>query len=288
MAPPSAEQLAHKAIGSLRKKMNALILALDGRPDAHFRWMLKGLLSKLEALDAELAALDARMAEHMAEHEDLIERLDGIPGVDRTTAQAVIAELGTDMTVFPDAAHLASWAGLCPGNAESAGKRFSGKTRKGDRYLRRMLVQSAWAAARTNGCFLQALFFRIAAKRGEKKAAVAVAHRILTIVWRIIRDGVSYKERGGDYFDRRDPQRTARKLTRRLERIGFEVSITRRPIDPVAPSDVVPAEVCSKCHNWRLGQCIHDTPRPKRAYTRRKPKESTSSSGSKLFDRRER
>jgi hypothetical protein len=232
------------------------------------------LLRKLETLDTELAEIDARLEQQMSEQADVIERLSTIPGVDRRTAQAVIAELGTDMSVFPDAAHLASWAGLCPGNAESAGKRFSGRTRKGDRYLRRILVQSAWAAARTRNCFLRALFFRVAGKRGLKKAAVAVAHRILTIIWRIIRDGGAYAERGGDYFDRRDPERTARKLTRRLEHIGFEVDIKRRPIDPVPPNQVVPADICGKCHGWRLGQCIHHNPRPIRKRRPRKPLES--------------
>jgi transposase len=265
------EQMANQAVSKLRTKMGALVLALDGRPDAHFRWMLSRLLGKLKALDVEVAEIDAQLDQQMSEQADLIERLSTIPGVDRTTAQAVIAELGTDMSVFPDAAHLASWAGLCPGNAESAGKRFSGRTRKGDRYLRRILVQSAWAAARTQNCFLRALFFRIAGKRGLKKAAVAVAHRILTIIWRIIRDGCAYEERGGDYFDRRDPQRTARKLTRRLQHIGFEVEIKRRPIDPVPPDQVVPADLCGKCHGWRLAQCIHHNPRPKRQYTPRKP-----------------
>jgi len=233
--------------------------------------MLSRLLRKLDGLDAELAEIDAQLDEQMSEQAELIERLSTIPGVDRTTAQAVIAELGTDMSIFPDAAHLASWAGLCPGNAESAGKRFSGRTRKGDRYLRRILVQSAWAAARTKNCFLRALFFRIAGKRGLKKAAVAVAHRVLAIIWRIIRDGGVYEERGGDYFDRRDPQRTAQKLTRRLEHIGFQVEIKRRPIDTVPPDQVVPADVCGKCHGWRLGQCIHHNPRPKRRRNSRKP-----------------
>jgi len=264
------EQMANQALSRLRDKRAALVLALDGKPDAHFRWMLSRLLRKLESLDMELAEIDAQLDQQMSEHADLIERLSTIPGVDRTTAQAVIAELGTDMSVFPDAAHLASWAGLCPGNAESAGKRFSGRTRKGDRYLRRVLVQSAWAAARTKNCFLRALFFRLAGKRGLKKAAVAVAHRVLTIIWRIIRDGGAYEERGGDYFDQRDPQRTARKLTRRLEHIGFEVEIKRRPIDPVPNDQVVPASVCGKCHRWHLAHCIHHNPRPLRK--RRPPK----------------
>lgn len=268
------EVLAEKALGHLKKKTPELVLALDGRPDAHFRWMLTGLLHKLEWLDAELAGIDAQLAEQMAEHADLIERLSTIPGIDRITARALIAELGTDMTQFPDAAHLASWAGLCPGNAESAGKRFSGKTRKGDRYLRRMLVQSAWAAAHTRDCFLRALFLRVASHHGMKKAAVAVAHRILIIAWRIIRDGVEYRERGGDFFDRRNPERTARKLARRLERIGFTVAIT--PRHPVPAPTVVDATVCGRCAAWKLPECIHAIPHPKRTNRPRTPKNSSA------------
>jgi transposase len=131
------ETLAHKALGTLRTKIPELIAAFDGRPDAHFEWMLNRLLEKLDWLDAELAGINRQLDERMRDYADLIRRLDTIPGVDVVVAQAVIAETGTDMTQFPDAAHLASWAGLCPGNAESAGKRFSGRTRKGDRYLRR-------------------------------------------------------------------------------------------------------------------------------------------------------
>lgn len=268
------ETLADKALGTLRTKIPELMAAFDGRPDAHFEWMLNRLLEKLDWLDAELAGIDRQLDERMRDHADLIRRLDTIPGVDVVVAQAIIAETGTDMTQFPDAAHLASWAGLCPGNAESAGKRFSGRTRKGDRYLRRILVQSAWAAAHANGSFLQSLFFRIARRRGEKKACVAVAHRIATILWNIIRNGGIYEEAGAEFFDRIRPERTARKLTRRLERIGFEVEIKRRPIDPVANDQVVPATLCGKCHRWRLAHCIHHNPRPLQKRRPRKPLES--------------
>ena len=256
--------------------MPELILALHGRTDEHFRWMLTRLLRKLDALDTELAGLDQKTAADMEAHQDLIERLSTIPGIEKTTARTLISELGTDMSQFPDAAHAASWAGLCPGNSESAGKRFSGRTRKGDRYLRRILVQSAWAAARTKDCFFAALFYRIAHKHGMKKAAVAVAHRLLTIAYVLIRDGGVYREPGGDYFDQRNPERTAKKLTKRLEQIGFQVALTRRPLTPVPPSQVIPAEICARCHRWRLGQCIHVEPRPKRAYRRRKPAESAT------------
>jgi transposase len=251
------EQLAKLALRRLKEKIPELILALDGRPDPHFRWMLSRLLGKLEWLDAELAGIDARLCEQMMPHEDLLRRLCTIPGVEMTTARVLIAELGTDMTQFPDAARAASWAGLCPGNSESAGKRFSGRTRKGDRYLRRILVQSGWAAARTRDCFLAALFRRIAHRRGLKKAAVAVAHRILTIAWSIIRNGSEYQERGGDHFDRLHPERTARKLLQRLERIGFEVALKRPVGRPRIDQPPMPPHSCPKC--WRIGiaDCIH-------------------------------
>jgi hypothetical protein len=256
--------------------MPDLILALEGSTDAHFRWMLCRQLRKLDGLDAELAALDQKTEADMESHQDLIERLCTIPGIDKTTARSLISELGTDMSQFPAAAHAASWAGLCPGNSESAGKRFSGKTRKGDRYLRRILVQSSWAAARTKDCFFAALFHRIAQRHGMKKAVVAVAHRLLVVVYILIRDGGFYHERGGDYFDRRNPTRAAKKLTRRLEKIGFAVVLKRTPLTPVRPCEVVAPEVCSKCHRWRLGQCIHDQPRPKRTNKRRHPTESVT------------
>jgi transposase len=267
----SPEVLADKALGQLRNKIPNLILALDGRPDPHFRWLLTDLLRKLDWLDAELANIDSRLCEQMTEHAELIERLSTIPGVERTTARVLIAELGIDMTQFPTPGHLASWAGLCPGNAESAGKRFSGRTRKGDRYLRRILVQSAWAAARAKDCFLRALFYRIAARRGIKKAAVAVAHRILTIAWKIIRDGVEYQEQGRDVFDRRNPLRTARKLTKRLEQIGFSVQISPRTTPSTfPPRTIVSRDICKQCAAWKLSECIHVNKH------RRKPKSKPS------------
>jgi len=254
------EELAQLARTQLRAKIPELILALDGRPDEHFRWMLTRLLRKLEWLDAEVAAVDEKLCEHMQPYEELIRRLCTIPGVDVTTARVLIAELGTDMTQFPDAAHAASWAGLCPGNAESGGKRFSGRTRKGDRYLRRILVQSAWGAARTRNCFYASLFHRIAHRRGMKKAAVAVAHRLLKIAFAIMRDGTEYRERGGDHFDRRNPEKTARKLVSRLERIGMLVEVTRPLQKPEARKirrEPAPPGECRKCWNWGLKTCIH-------------------------------
>ena len=222
-------RLAELACGSLRFRKQELAIALNGRYSEHFRWLLARLLEEYGWLDRKLAELDARITERMLPHADAIRRLSTIPGVDRVTAWTLIAELGLDMAQFADAAHAASWAGLSPGNNESAGKRLSGKTRKGNRYLRRILVQNAWAVAHKKDCFLASVFYRLAARRGMKKAAVAVAHRVLVIAYHILRDGTEYREYGGDYFDRQRPERTAARLTRRLERIGFDVVLTPRP-----------------------------------------------------------
>jgi transposase len=268
------EMLADRAVGSLRSRIPALVLALEGRPDDHFRWMLTGLLDKLDGLDAEVTRMDLELRQRLADNEDLLDRLATIPGVDRVVAQAVLAEVG-DLSAFPDAAHLASWAGLCPGNAESAGKRFSGRTRKGNRYLRRILTQSAWAASHRKDSFLQAFYFRIAHRRGNRKALIALAHRILIIMWKIIREGDVYRERGGNFFDRAHPLSTARKLTRRLEQIGSSVAIEARPISTVQISLAVPPEVCSRCNRWRLPKCIHHNPKPKRTNRKRSPESMT-------------
>jgi transposase len=271
----SAEDLANLALGPLRKKIPDLILALDGRTDEHFRWMLQGLLRKLTSLDAELQEIDARLCEKYAAHEDDLRRLCTIPGVEMTTARVLLAELGTDMSQFPTAAHAASWAGLCPGNAESGGKRFSGKTRKGDRYLRRILVQSAWAAARTRDCALAESFHRTAHRRGLKKAAVALAHRILRIAYALLRNGTEYVEPGGSRFDRIHPEKTAKKLLQRLERIGFEIEIKSRRGRPLGSRnkswqpptpDTVPEAECPRCYAARIkGHCIHLLKRSKKS-----------------------
>lgn len=226
------QDLADLARGHLRAKKPDLVLALEGRMSEHTRWLLGRLLQELQWLDGRVTELDARLTEQMLPHADLVKRLCTIPGVDRLTAWVLIAELGLDMQQFPTAGQAASWAGLCPGNAESAGKRFSGRTRKGDRYLRRILVQNAWAVAHQKDCFLTALFYRIAYRRGLKKAAMAVAHRILIIAYHVIRDGSEYRESGGDYFDRLHPERTAQRLANRLTRIGFDVVLTPRHTQP--------------------------------------------------------
>jgi transposase len=220
------EQLAARAQGSLQLKKAELAEALRGYSSEHFRWLLKQLIEELSRLDNKLNEIDSHLRKQMHPYQDLVRRLCTIPGVQEITAWTLIAELGTDMNQFPTPAHAASWAGLCPGNCESAGKRQSGRTRKGDRYLRRMLIQNAWAVSHSKDCFLTALFYRIASRRGGKRAAMAVAHRVLLIAYYIIRDGTVYQELGGDHYDRKNPERTARRLTQRLERIGYQVTLT--------------------------------------------------------------
>lgn len=230
------EKLAELAHRSLEAKKPLLREALAGRYSQHFRYLLSGLLDDLDRLDRKMTEVTTRLELYMVPHNDLIDRMCEIPGVERVTAWTVLSEIGTDLSAFPDAKHLVSWAALCPGNNESAGKRKQGRTRKGNRYLRRILVQAAWAAAHSKGTFLSALFFRMARRMGMKKATVAVAHRILTILFHIIRDGASFHEAGDDYFDRLHPERAARRLMNRLEKLGFDIS-QLRPVQPPKPCE---------------------------------------------------
>jgi transposase len=253
------EVLANLTVGKVKSSHEEFVLALEGRYSEHLRWVLGQLLQELSSLDRRVAEVDLRIGRLAAEHTDLIARLCTLPAVDLLTAYTLIAEIGTDMSRFPDARHLASWAGLCPGNKESASKRFSGRTRKGDRYLRRILVQNAWAVAHMKDCALTALFFRVAAHQGMKKAAVAVAHRILMLAYYIIRDRSRYREAGGDVYDRRHPQRTAKRLVRRLERIGFEVTVKPKA-EPLKNPGPPPGQTCKMCNAWRIA-CIHVRPR---------------------------
>ena len=228
----SAEFLADRARSRLREKLPSLRLALKGRVTDHHRLMLRELLGDLDAVDSKIERLEQEIVTRVAPYADLIARLCTIPGIDTVTAWTLLAEIGVDMTAFPDADHLASWAGLCPGLKESAGKRMSGRTRKGDRYLRRALCQAAWAVSHTKDNYLAALFYRIAGRQGLKKATIAVAHQLLRIAYHIIRHGGSYRELGGNYFDRLHPERTRNRLVRRLENLGLKVVLERR--DPTA------------------------------------------------------
>jgi transposase len=208
----AAGDLATYTSSRVKRSREEFELALEGRYSDHLRWLPGQLLEELDHVDRRVALVDLRIGQLTQPHTDLVARFCTLPGVDIITAHIILAEIGTDMSRFADARHLASWAGLCPGNSESAGKRLSGRTRKGDRYLRRVLIQNAWAVAHMKDCALTALFHRIAARAGTKKAAVAVAHRILMLAYYIIRDGSIYQEAGGDVYDRRNPERTAKPI----------------------------------------------------------------------------
>jgi transposase len=217
--------MADYARGRLRGKKFQLELALQGTFTDHQRSILSRLMRQVHFLDECIEEITAEIEKRMVPYEDIVRRLDGIPGIDRVTAWTVLAEIGTDMSVFGDARHLASWAALCPGNRESGGKRMSGKTRKGNPYIRRALCQSAWAAARHKQSHLAALFRRIRARRGEQKAVMAVAHELLTIIFHVLRDGTLYQELGAEHYDRQNKPKLTRRLVERLQRLGYYVTL---------------------------------------------------------------
>ena len=220
-----AQALAELARGRLRAKREALAQAVVGRLQAHHIFLLREQLAHLEYLDAAIARVDAELAARLAAEQEAIALLQTIPGVARRTAEVLMAEIGTDLTRFPSARHLASWAGLCPGNDESAGKRRSGRTRKGSPWLRTALVEAAQAAAHTKDTYLATQYRRLAARRGAKRAAVAVAHTLLVMVYALLTQEVTYHELGGQYFDERDRQVVQRRLVHRLEALGYAVSL---------------------------------------------------------------
>jgi len=219
--------LADLAQGKLRKKLPELRRALEGRFRPHHAFLIEQIFAKIDFLDETLQRLTAELDRRLGPFESMLVALDTIPGVDRKTATIIVAETGGDMSRFPSAAHLCSWAAMCPGQNESAGKRRSGKTRNGNRYLRAALIQGALAATRKKNCALQVRYQRIKRHRGHKKAVVAVGHQMLEIAYYIMRDGVSYQELGADYLDRRHTERAARRHVRQLEALGFDVTITK-------------------------------------------------------------
>lgn len=211
--------LASLAKGRLRDKKEELERALQGLVSRHIRFMLIVQLSHIDALDEAIDQVSREIEERMRPFEEELHRLETIPGVGKKTAELIIAEVGTDMSRFPSHKHLASWAGLCPGNNESAGKRSSSRTRKGDPWLREALVEAARAAARTKGTYLCAQYHRIAARRGRKRAAVGVAHTILIIAYHILKHGTVYRELGPNYFDEIDKTAVVRRSVKRLENL---------------------------------------------------------------------
>lgn len=219
--------LALLAKGRLREKREQLEQALTGRVRPHQRLILSELLCQIDSLDESIDRMDAAIEEALRPFDptgELVELLDTIPGVATTTAQVILSEVGTDLSRFPTAGHLCAWAGVAPGNNQSGGKRLSGRTRHGNKALCSALVQAAHAAARSNQTYFGAQYRRLAGRRGKNRALIAVAHSILVVAYHLIQRKEPYKELGADYFDRRKPEATAKRLIGRLAQLGYTVT----------------------------------------------------------------
>jgi transposase len=221
--PAALATLAHRR---LRASPETLRAALHGRVTGHHRFLLRLHLGQVDALQAAIDALDAEVGVHLAPFRTAVQQLTAIPGVKELAARSILAEIGTDMSLFPSAGHLLSWARMCPRNDESAGKRRSSRLNKGGNWLKTTLVQCAWAAARTRGSYFQAQFHRLKGRHGPKKAICAVAASILTTIYHMLKDGTAYRDLGANHFDRRQKQTKANRLIRQLASLGFNVQIT--------------------------------------------------------------
>src|SRR2546427_279227 len=220
------EQLADLAQGTARKKRTELVAALHGRIKPHHRRLLKVHLELIAALEQALHEIDADVGKTLAPIHSSARLLTSLPGVSDLTAQVMVAESGVDMARFPSAAHLISWAGLCPRNDESAGKRRSTRLRKGAPWLKTALVTAAWAAVRVKDSYLQAQFHRLRSRRGAKKAILAVAASMLTAAYHMLKNGLEYHDLGADHFTRRDRSKAIQRLVRRLADLGCHVQMT--------------------------------------------------------------
>jgi transposase len=219
------DEMAELAQGRLRGKRELLSRSLQGFVKPHHCFILSELLLQIDVLDEGIARFDEQIQVFCRPFEEAVALLDTIPGVARRTAEVIVSEIGVDMSRFPNANHLASWAGVAPGNNESAGKHLSGKTTKGDQALVSALTQAAHAASRMKNTYLSAQFHRLAGRRGKRKAILAVAHSILIIAYHMIKDKKPYKDLGSDFFDKRNVQATTRRMVRRLEQLGYKVNL---------------------------------------------------------------
>lgn len=222
------KELANMAKGRMRSKIDLLEQALIGQMGPHQRFMLAEQLSHIDETESRIERISQEIEERLRPFDQALQTLETIPGMGPKLAQAIVAEIGFDMTQFPTHKHLASWAKVCPGNNESAGKRKSGRTGKANKYLRSALVEAAHAASHTKGTYLSAQYHRLAARRGKKRAAMAVAHSILVIIYYILRDGTEYQELGGNYFDELKEDRVVRRMERRLQNLGYDVTLKKK------------------------------------------------------------
>jgi transposase len=222
----SPEKLADLAKLRLRNKIPQLEEALYGKVSDHHRWMLKLLWDQLASSEAFLVRLDERIEQLTRPQQPVLERLDAIPGIDRRVAEVLLAEIGVDVSPFPSDGHLASWAGMCPGNNESAGKRRSGKTTKGSRWLRQALVQAAWAASHKKDSYFQAHAQNLMRRRGRKRGLVAVAHSLLLVIYHMLKDATQYRDLGHDFLDQIRSEHLIKFHVKRLQQLGFTVAVT--------------------------------------------------------------
>jgi transposase len=215
--------LSELAKGRLRKKLPELKKALEGRFRSHHRFMVAEILAHLDFLDEAIERVSQEVSSRIVPFSKNVELMDLVPGINQRVAEGVLSEMGVDMSCFPTHGHAASWTGLCPGNNESAGKRKSGRIRKGNQWLRRYLIEAAWAAVRKRGTYLSALYYRLVPRRGKKKAILAVAHALLVMIYHILKDQVSYRELGSDHFNKLNAAYVQRHHVKRLESLGFKV-----------------------------------------------------------------
>jgi transposase len=231
-----SEQLAELAKGRLRNKLPQLKQALNGRVRAHHRFLLVEQLSHIDYLDEAIGRLSGEIAERLRPFQAEIQRFDTIPGINRSIAEVLLAEIGPDMNRFPDAHHLASWAGMCPGHNESGGKRQSGKTRKGNRWLRQALIEAAHGASHTKDTYLSCQYRRLVGRRGKKRALVAVGHSLLVIAYHVLNRQATYVELGSNYFDQLHRCRLEQNLVQRLQKLGYTVTLEANSASMVLPA----------------------------------------------------
>lgn len=230
------EPLAELAKGRLRKKLPQLKQALNGRVREHHRFLLVEQLSHIDYLDEAIGRLSGEIAERLRPFQAEIQRLDTIPGINRSIAEVLLAEIGPDMNRFPDAHHLASWAGMCPGHNESGGKRQSGKTRKGNRWLRQALIEAAHGASHTKDTYLSSQYRRLVGRRGKKRALVAVGHSLLVIAYHVLNRQATYVELGSNYFEQLHRCRLEHTLVQRLQKLGYTVTLEANSASMVLPA----------------------------------------------------